>query len=120
MEEQPKSLSAWRLEIKQFGKKHWLRMYKEFLGQDVSNIPRFYKALNLYGEWALFEAIIACAEQDIKGDSLNYVLAVTKAKWKESQLDEEEEGEYLNEIKNAKEETKKGNEALAKKLKGNK
>jgi len=114
---EPKSLGAWRLDIKQFGNKTYLRMYQEFLGTSVSNIPRFYKALKLYGDWAIFEAIVACTDADIKGDPLNYVLAVTKSKWKESQEDEEAEATYLQEIEEAKASSQKKNDELATKLK---
>lgn len=92
-------------------------MYSNFLGTSVSNIPRFYKALKLYGDYPMFEAIVACSDQDIKGDPLNYVLAVTKSKWKEAQQAEDEEVEYLQQLKAAIEETRKRNEELEKKLK---
>jgi hypothetical protein len=113
-----KSLSAWRLDLKRFGRKHWLVYYKTFLASPVSSIPRFYKALNLYGEWAMFEAIIAASSTQIIGDPLNYVIKISANKWKEAQQDEEEEAEYLEEIEAAKKVSQQKNDELAKKLKG--
>lgn len=116
-QDEVKSLSSWRLDIQRFGNKTYLRMYQDFLGASVSNIPRFYKAIKLYGDFSIFEAIVACADADIKGDPLNYVLAVTKSKWKESQQDEEGEVAYLEEIEAAKVASQKRNDELEKKLK---
>lgn len=86
------------------------------MGKPVSSIPRLYKALNLYGEWALFEAIVDSAEQDLNGDPLNYVLAVTRNKWKKMQEDQDAEDEYTKEIEEAKRISKEKNDELAKKL----
>lgn len=116
-QDEVKSLSSWRLDIQRFGNKTYLRMYSDFLGTSVSNIPRFYRAIKLYGDYAVFEAIVACADQEIKGDPLNYFLAVTKAKWKEAQQDEEEEINYLAELEAFVAASQKRNDELAKKLK---
>lgn len=115
-----KSLSSWRLDLQRYGKKQWLVFYQTFLALPVSNIPRFYKALNLYGDWAMFESIVACSDADINGDPLNYVLAVTKSKWKEQQQDADEEVQYLAEVEAAKKASQARNDELAKKLKGKK
>jgi len=80
-----KSLDRWRFEIKKYGKKHWGIFYASLLSSPISNNGRFFKALNLYGEWPLFEAIVATSNATIKGDPLSYVLAVAHAKWKEEQ-----------------------------------
>lgn len=116
-QEEVKSLSAWRLDIKRFGHKGYLSMYKTFLGSPVSNIPRFYRAIKLYGDFAIFDAIVDSSEQSISGDPLNYVIVVAKNKWKETQKDEEEEQGYLADIEKAKKETEKSNKELQKKLK---
>jgi len=116
-QDEEKSLSSWRLDLQRYGKKHWLVFYKALLALPVSNNARFYKALNMYGDWAMFESIIATSQVQIKDDPLNYVVKVAANKWKEAQLAEEEEVEYLQELKAAIEETRKRNEELAKKLK---
>lgn len=116
-EESSKSLSEWRVELKRNGKNHWLRFYAALLGTAVSNNPRFYKALKLYGDWAMFEAIVSSSSAILTGDPLSYVLKVCASKWKESQLDEDEEENYINEIKRIQDETRKQNEEIAAKLK---
>lgn len=118
MEEDSKSLSAWRLELKKLKKSHWLLFYKELIGVPVSSPPRLYKALNLYGDWALFEAIVATSTSAIVGDPLNYVLKVTSNKWKEMQLDEDSEDEYKQEIEAQKQATEEKNKDLEKRLNG--
>jgi nitrogen regulatory protein PII-like uncharacterized protein len=116
MTEETKSLSAWRLDLKRYGKSHWLKFYENFLGSPVSNKARFYRAISLYGEWAVFEAVIATSEADITGDPLNYFYKVASNKWKEAQKDEDEEADYVAQIEEAKKISQQKNEELAKKL----
>lgn len=116
-QEEVKSLSDWRVEIHRYGKNHWLKFYASLLGSTVSSPPRFFRGLSLYGEWALFEAIVATSNATLTGDPLAYVLKVASIKWKEAQQDEEEETLYLEEIEQAKKESQKQNDTLAKKLK---
>jgi len=116
-EEDAKSLSEWRVELKRNGRTHWLRFYSAMMGSSVSSAPRFYKALKLYGEWPMFEAIVASSSATLNGDPLNYVLKVCSAKWKEMQTDADEEDEYLAEIERIKDASHKRNEELAAKLK---
>lgn len=116
MEEEVKSLSAWRLEIKRVGRKHWLVLYNTFMGVPVTAHARFYNAINMYGEWAMFEAIIAASAMELKGDPFNYVMKVAANKWKEMQLDEDAESTYKEQIEAQKKETLKQNAELAKKL----
>jgi hypothetical protein len=119
-QDEVKSLSSWRLDLQRFGRKHWLVFYKTLLASPVSSIPRFYRLINLYGEWAVFEAIVATSTAQITGDPLPYVTKVASSKWKEAQQDEEEESKYLEEIEAAKKLSQKKNDELAKKLKGKK
>ena len=115
-----KTLSAWRLELQKYGKPHWKVMYESFLGFPVSVPSRFYRSLNLYGDWAMFEAILATSTATIEGDPLNYVLKVCHVKWKEAQQDEEEEAEEVAKIDEIKKASQKQNEALEKRLKKSK
>lgn len=116
-EQEAKSLSAWRLELQKLGKSHWLIFYQTLLGVPVSGRGRFYRLLSLYGEWALFEAILATSNATINGDPLAYVSKVTHAKWKEMQEDEEEEAKYKAQIEEATKLSQKQNDLLEKKLK---
>lgn len=115
-EKAEKSLSSWRLELQKLGKSHWLRFYESFLGSPVSNRPRFYKALSLYGDWALFESVLATSTATIEGDPLNYCLKVAYLKWKEAQQDEEDESNALSKIEEARKDSQKKNDDLAKRL----
>jgi len=117
MVESTKSLDKWRHELKSIGKKHWLVFYREIIGVNASSVPRLYKALNSYGEWPLFEAIVSSADKQLTGDPLNYVIAVAHSKWREQQEEIDQESEYDETIKNAVQETEEANKALADKLK---
>ena len=70
----------------------------------------------MYGDWPLFEAIIATSNADITGDPLNYVLKVTHIKWKEEQITEDASDDYLQTIQDSIKQNEKLNEELAKKL----
>lgn len=115
--EQSKTLSRWRFELQSIGKKQWPIFYSAMLGRSASSYPRLYKALNNYGFWPLFEAIVASADKDFgEGDPLNYVLAVAKNKWKEAEEEAEVDETYTSELRAAKERSMKQNEELARKL----
>lgn len=86
------------------------------LGESVESVPRLYKALNLYGFWPLFEAIIETSGRDLNAGKLNYVIAVAKNKWKESEQIEEQDEAYKAAIEEAKQKSKKENDELAHKL----
>jgi hypothetical protein len=115
-EEIEKSLAQWRHEIRVVGKKHYLKFYEVKLGQRVSNYARFYKAMSDYGEWAVFDAIVDCADRYITGDPLNYLLSVVRNKWKEQQLEIDQSNQYLSELAKSKEITSVKNAELASKL----
>ncbi len=112
-----KSLDRWRFEIKSIGKKHWLVFYNEMLGQPCSSPMRFYRAINLYGELLVMEAIIDSSNQDLQGDVLNYVIKVASNKWKAIQQQEDASTEYIESINAAKASTLQRNKQLAGKLK---
>jgi|OpeIllAssembly_1097287.scaffolds.fasta_scaffold489875_2 hypothetical protein len=115
--EEAKPLSRWRFELQSIGKKHWLVFYREMLGTPASSIPRLYRALNNYGFWPLFEAIVDSSERELTGDPLNYVVAVAKNKWKEAEEEDSNSEVYISEIEEAKKKSQQQNEELAKKLK---
>src|SRR4051812_2052373 len=93
-EEDIKPLSTWRLEIKRYGKPHWLRFYKELLANEVSDYARFYRTLKLYGDINMFEAIIAASNAMPIDEPLLYVCKVAANKWREEQKALQEQEEY--------------------------
>jgi len=111
-----KSLAAWRLELKRFDRRHWLKFYQELMGASVSNIPRFYKSLKLYGFDLMFDAIVTSSLTDLTGDPFFYVMKVASNKWKEEQQAKEEDEAYENNIKLSIQESQKHNDELAKRL----
>lgn len=111
-----KSLTAWRLELKKYGKRHWLKFYQELMGASVSSIPRFYKALKFYGEPIVFDAIVSSSMADLTADPLNYVMKVASNKWKEEQVALDEDEAYEKTIKQAIAESQKRNDELAVRL----
>lgn len=111
-----KSLSRWRFELKSLPKKHWNVFYAHFLGVQISSFQKFYRALKLYGDMAVFEAVLAAARQSIEGDPLNYVLKITHSLWKEEQLALDKELDDQKRAEEAVDITKKRNKELAKKL----
>jgi hypothetical protein len=115
--EQPtKSLDRWRFELKKYGKKHWHIFYASLLSVPISNNGRFYKALTMYGEWPLFEAIVATSNATIKGDPLSYVLAVAHAKWKEAQEIADKQAAVEEDFEQAVLQNKEINDELQEKL----
>lgn len=115
--EQAKSLDRWLFEIKSIGKKHWLVFYEAMLGQPCSNPMRFYRAINLYGELVVLEAIVDSSNQDLQGDKINYVIKVASNKWKTNQQQNFATAEYEAAIDAAKKATLSRNKSLESKLK---
>jgi hypothetical protein len=114
LEEEPKSLAAWRHEIKLIGRKHYIKMYEDLMGVRVSNYVNFNRAINNYGGWYMFEAIVDSSTRQLTGDPLPYVLKVAGSKWKEDQLIEDAKDEEEAKIKKAKEKTLQENKLVAK------
>lgn len=112
-----KTLIQWRFELKSLPKKHWNVFYNHFLGRSISSYAKFFRALKLYGDMNVFEAVLATARQSVDGDPLNYVLKITHSLWKENQIELEREQEYNKEMQAAIEHSRKQNKALADKIK---
>lgn len=107
-----RSLNEW-LELVEQNKKYWGDFYQVALNAKISNYPRFYKSLNLYGVFPMVEAVLAAANAELSGDPLNYVIKVAAAKWREEAESKTDTAKIEKIIKN----TTKKNEELAKKLK---
>jgi len=114
--EETKSLDRWRFEIKKYGKKQWGVFYQALLAAPISNYGRFNKALNLYGDWPIFDAIVATSNANITGDPLSYVLTVAHAKWKEAQEVMERDNDYQLSIEKSIQQNKESNSELEAKL----
>jgi hypothetical protein len=115
--EETTSLTKWRLLIRQYGSKQWVRFYQEFLGVAPSSYPRFYRAIKLYGDWPVFEAIVEASGRELTGDPLAYVLKVANSKWREEASEQDSESEYVESINRAKERSRLQNAQLQKKIK---
>jgi hypothetical protein len=115
-ESAPKSLEQWRFDIQRFGRKHWNLFYRTYLGASISNFGRFNKALDMYGDWPLFESIVATSGATITGDPLNYVLKVAHVKWKDSQQELEKSEAAQKSVQDTMAKSVEANETLAKHL----
>lgn len=98
------------------GQEAWARFYEENLAHAVSDLDRFYRALNQYGPWPVYEAIIITSIKKLPTDPLNYVLTVAHSKWKESETISQDEARYIMRIEQAKLQSREMNEGLNKKL----
>lgn len=117
--EEFKSLDQWRKELTTIGKKHWLVFYKELMEQDA--VPmRLYRALKLYGDWPVFEAILDSSNRELTGEKINYVLKVAHEKWKSEQQKQDSDTDYDSAIERAKEITMAKNASLAARAEGRK
>ena len=112
-----KSLAQWRFEIKTVGKKHWGVFYNDMLGKPPSNYPRFYKAILMYGDLHMFEAIVLASNQEnLTGDPLAYTCKIAHTLWKTEQQQIDTNDNYEREISKATLQSRAANEALEKKL----
>lgn len=91
------------------------QMYEKHLAQ-ISDKQRFSKALEIYGNEVIYEAIFQSATRKLEGDPLSYVIAVAHSLWKERRELEEQKVRYEMRILQAKERTLEHNEILATKI----
>ena len=61
----------------------WSRVYKDILDQPLYDKARFLKAVDVFGEIIVFEALVITAAKKLKNDPLNYFLAVANQRWRE-------------------------------------
>lgn len=115
MDEKP--LDEWLVEIRLKGKPYWNAVYQNFLGHRISNMARFYRAVNLYGNLNMLEAIVESGGRNLNGDTLNYVLKVAANKWREHQEENEKIDVYNQQIATAKKNSMAHIKELDRKLK---
>lgn len=109
-------LNKWLDDIKRDGRAGWIRYYKDLLHRPLSSPDKFWNALDQYGEHPLFEAVYLTANAKIKGDPLNYVLAVAGRKWEDERKLREELDTYWDNVQRVRMETAQRNAELALKL----
>lgn len=113
--ESPTSLESWSSVIKKDAKQ-WLPFYAAMLGTGVTNIPRFYRSVKLYGFFPMLEAIVETSGRDITGDPLAYTLKVAANKWREKQEEVNEQIDYLQSVDESKKASAASNKKLAAKI----
>jgi len=94
----------------------WSRVFKDILGQPISDNERFLRAVDNYGDLIIFEAIIITSSKRIDNDPLNYVLAVANQKWKAELVSQTKVDEDSIKISKAIERSKIDNKQLYEKI----
>lgn len=115
-EPKPQTLNKWRLDLQRLGRGHWKVFYEYFMGQPLSSTQKLGRALNLYGDWPVFEAILEASQRELTGDPVNYVMKVAHEKWKVSQQQEDDDVQYANAIEQSKKASVKANKALEQRI----
>lgn len=110
-------LDKWLDDIKRNGEAGWIRYYKDLLHRPISSPNRFWQALEQYGEFAMFEAVVLSSTRKIDGDPLAYVLSVAHRKWKEDTELDAQGQRYQRQLERSRESTAERNAELAQKLK---
>lgn len=100
----------------QFSQEEWTQLYTQQLGHSLSDKEKFFKAIETYGYWPMYEAIYISGLKNFDKDPLGYVLAIAHSKWKEQKEEELLKQRYLLRIEAAKERSTAYNEALAAKI----
>ena len=94
----------------------WIALYTVTLNVPPSDEERFFRAIDIYGDMPVYEAIHITATKSIDGDPFNYVLTVAYSKWKESVEFYKNTASYIMRLEMAKERSRQANEELDNKL----
>lgn len=97
-------------------KYQWLGFYHEFLKSSISNTSRFFEAVEKYGDFPVFEAVIATSQRPIDGDPLNYLLAVAYNKAMENIQNKKDEESYRRGLERTKRQSYEKSLELADKI----
>ncbi len=87
------TISDW-VAITKNEKSGWSDFYRDLLGQPLSDIPRFLKAVSDFGHEIMFASIIAASTKKLTGDPLNYVIGIAIAKASDISKDASEDTRY--------------------------
>lgn len=80
-----KTLQLYLLGIREHPENGWRTVYTDILGKHLTDSRKLLEGVRVFGEEAVFEAIIATSTRKLdSGDPLNYVLAVARNIWKET------------------------------------
>ena len=93
-------------------KSGWSEFYRDFLGQPLSDIQRFLKAVGDFGHGIMFESIIAASTKKLTGDPLNYVIGIAIAKASDISKGANEDTRYKLRIEKSKQRIAQQNEEL--------
>jgi hypothetical protein len=93
-------------------KSGWSDFYRDLLGQPLSDIPRFLKAVSDFGHSIMFESIIATSTKKLTGDPLNYVIGVAVSKASDISKDATEDARYKMRLEKSKMRIAQQNEEL--------
>jgi hypothetical protein len=109
-------LEKWLDDINLNGRAGWIRFYKELMNRPLSSPEQFWNALEQYGDFPVFEAVILSSRKKIDGDPLPYILSVAHRKWRESIESDATREKYARDLEHSKESTAERNADLAHKL----
>lgn len=87
------TISDW-VAITKNEKSGWSQFYNDLLGQPLSDIPRFLKAVGDFGHEIMFQSIIAASTKKLTGDPLNYVIGIAISKASDISKDASEDTRY--------------------------
>lgn len=112
-----KTLQAYIGEIRSDSAKGWRVVYKDILGKQITDIQGFLKAVDLFGEEIMFEAIITTSTKKLSSpDPQNYVIAVARQLWKEALQEALEKDADELRLERAKRRVESDNAELAQKI----
>lgn len=106
-----KTISDW-VAITKNEKSGWSQFYRELLGQPLSDIPRFNKAVGDFGHGIMFESILAASPKKLQGDPLNYVIGIAIAKAQQEAKEITDDSKRQLRLDKAKQRTISQNEEL--------
>lgn len=109
-------LDNWLEEIKA-GNGGWVRIYLDAFSVPISDPERFFRALDIFGEHAMLEAIIAASTKKFTEDPLGYIIAIANSKAVEESVRNLKIDMYRADMARAQEATKAFNTMLAEKIK---
>ena len=93
-------------------KSGWSQFYREIIGQPLSDIPRFSKAVADFGHQIMFDSILAAGTKKLTGDPLNYVIGIAIAKAQQEAKEISDDSKRRMRLARAKQRTVTQNEEL--------
>lgn len=110
------SISDW-VSIIKTQKSGWSQFYRAMLGHPLSDLPRFLKAVNDFGEPVMLDAVISASTKKFENsDPLAYVLAIAINKVRDEVQQIDADAKYRLRLSKMKERTRLQNEELEEKI----